>query len=95
MTTLALATQDQTPPSPAASVYEFFSGTVAELPDGRIVVARRVLGKPAENRSFVITPDTKVEGKLRVQVRVTVGFKATDEGDIAMRIIVRPAKKKS
>ena len=65
-----------------------------ELPSGRIVVNRAVIGKPPENRSFLITSETKVEGKLKEGARVTVGFKPTEEGEVAMRIIVRPAQSK-
>ena len=80
--------------TPAEPNYEFFSGTISELPAGQIAVARTVLGKPAENRSFLINSDTKIEGKLRLKARVTVGFKSTADGDLAVRIIVRPQEKK-
>jgi hypothetical protein len=84
----------QETPVPDAN-YEFVSGTVTDLPPGRIVVNRAVLGKPPEERSFLITSQTKIEGKLRVNARVTVGFRPSDEGDVAMRIIVRaPASQK-
>jgi hypothetical protein len=79
--------QEQSP-APDAN-YEIVSGTVTDLPAGRIVVNRAVLGKPPEERTFLITGQTKVEGRLRVNARVTVGFRPSDEGDIAMRIIVR------
>lgn len=82
--------------SPSEANYEFFSGAVAELPEGKVTVSRAVLGKPAENRTFLINGDTKVEGELKVNARVTVGFRASAEGDVAARIIVRetPAPKK-
>jgi hypothetical protein len=70
--------------------YEIVSGTVTDLPPGRIVVNRAVLGQPPQERTFLITSQTKIEGRLRVNARVTVGFRPSDEGDIAMRIIVRP-----
>lgn len=86
---LAGLSQEPAPPS-AEAPYEFVSGTVAELPPGKIVVNRALLGKPAENRTFVLTNETKVEGTLRVNARVTVGFKSTDQGEpLAVRIIVR------
>ncbi len=66
------------------------SGTVTDLPPGRIVVNRAVLGKPPEERTFLITSETKIEGRLRVNARVTVGYRQSDEGDVATRIIVRP-----
>jgi hypothetical protein len=69
--------------------YQFVSGTIARVEEGRIVVNRAVLGKPAELRTFLITSETKIEGRLREGARVTVGFRRADEGDIAVRIIVR------
>ena len=83
--------QGTTPPEPN---YEFFSGTISQLPAGQIGVARTVPGKPSENRSFLINAETKIEGKLRLKARVTVGFKPTPDGDLAVRIIVRPQEKK-
>src|ERR1700712_1834197 len=74
--------------SPQEPSQEFFSGTISEMPEGRIGVARTVLGKPPENRSFRINGETKIEGKLKLKARVTVGFKTTPDGDLAVRIIV-------
>ena len=76
--------------------YEFVSGIVTELPAGKIVVNRAVLGKSPENHTFLMTAETKVEGSLRVQARVTVGYRTNDQGEqVAMRIIVRqPSKAK-
>ncbi len=65
------------------------SGTVTDLQTNKIVVNRAVLGKPPEERTFLITTETKIEGKLRVNTRVTVGYRQSEEGDIATRIIVR------
>jgi hypothetical protein len=87
--------EKQTAPQTAEeTTYEFFSGIVLQLPEGRLTVSRAVLGKPAENRSFLIKADTKVEGKLKLKARVTVGFKSSDDGDVAVRIIVRPPQTK-
>jgi hypothetical protein len=80
--------------APADANYEFFSGTISQMPEGKITVARAVLGKPAESRSFLITSETKVEGKLKVKARVTVGFKTSEQGDVAVRIIVRTTQQK-
>ena len=85
----AITAQEQ-PPATETN-YEFVSGTITDLPPGRIVVNRAVLGKPPEDRMFLITSETKVEGVLKANARVTVGFKPTEEGDVAMRIIVRAA----
>ena len=79
----------QDPPPPTEQNYEFVSGTITDLPPGRIVVNRAVIGKPAEDRTFLITGETKIEGTLRPKARVTVGFKPSEEGDVAVRIIVR------
>ncbi len=92
LTSVSQAQEQETPP--AEPNYEFFSGTISQLPSGHIAVSRTVPGKPAENRSFLITGETKIEGKLRLKVRVTVGFKPTPDGDLAVRIIVRPQAKK-
>jgi hypothetical protein len=91
----AMTAQEQPPPTDTK--YEFVSGTITDLPPGRIVVTRAVRGKQPEDRTFLITAETKVEGTLKTNAPVTVGFKPTEEGDVAMRIIVRastPAPKK-
>ncbi len=68
---------------------EFYSGTITEMPEGKVVVVRTLLGKAPESRTFLINTETKVEGRLRAKARVTVGYKTTAEGDVAVRIIVR------
>jgi len=72
-----------------------FSGPIVEYSATRITVSRSILGKPAEKHTFWIKPDTRVEGKLRPKVRVTVGFVTTDEGDVARLIVVRATAPKS
>jgi len=73
---------------------ETFSGPVVEVSATKITVSRSILGKPAEKRTFLIKPDTRIEGKLRVRAKVTVGFVTTDEGDdVARLVVVRPAQK--
>jgi hypothetical protein len=86
--------QDE-PEAPAEAPYEFVSGTVVDLSGGKVVVNRAIPGKPAENHTFSITPDTKVEGNLRVHARVTIGYRSNpDSGEsVAVRIIVRESKK--
>ncbi len=66
-----------------------FSGPVLELSAVKITVSRSILGQPAEKRTFLIKSDTRIEGRLRVRAKVTVGFVNTDEGDIARLIVVR------
>jgi hypothetical protein len=70
--------------------YQFVSGVVAAVSRDRITVRRMVSGKAPENHTFLIVPETRVEGSLRVQARVTVGYRRTERGDVAVRIIVRP-----
>jgi hypothetical protein len=50
----------------------------------------KVPAKADESREFAIDKDTKVEGRLRANARVSVRFKADDGGVFhALRIIVR------
>jgi len=89
-------TGEAKPPMPAAEPHydSTFSGPIIELSAERITVSRSILGKPAEKRSFWIKADTRIEGKLRVKAKVTVGFITTDDGDIARLIVVRTATPK-
>ncbi len=72
-----------------------FSGSVVELMATKITVSRSILGKPAEKRTFWIKSDTRIEGKLRVRVRVTVGYVTSDDGDVARLVVVRTSQKAS
>jgi hypothetical protein len=92
---LALRPLSADEPSPAAAkkADAFFAGTVVEWTAEKITVTRTVLGKP-ENRSFVMTAETKVEGRLRARVRVTVRYVSDENGDTATMIVVRSTKKK-
>ena len=70
-----------------------FSGPIVELTTTKITVSRSILGKPAEKRTFWIKADTRIEGKLKVRVKVTVGYITTDNGDVARLVVVRTSKK--
>jgi hypothetical protein len=70
-----------------------FSGPIVELTTTKITVSRSILGKPAEKRTFWIKSDTRIEGKLKVRVKVTVGYITTDDGDVARLVVVRTSKK--
>jgi hypothetical protein len=72
----------------------FFAGTVAQSTSETITVARIVRGKP-ESRTFNLTPQTKIEGKLAARVRVTVRYIVDDDGDTATLIVVRGFPKAS
>ncbi len=86
----------ETPPKPPDSKSEpqyddTFSGPIVDLTAEKITVSRSILGKP-EKKTFLIKADTKIEGKLKVKVKVTVGFVSLDEGDVARLIVVRPQR---
>ena len=73
-----------------ASPGDIFSGVVAELAPDSLTVVRKVPAKADVSRKFLKDDQTKVEGTLRVSARVTVSFKADDEGQLhALHIIVR------
>lgn len=90
---LATAAQQEPPPTAPKPVDTFFAGSVTEMTPQRISVSRKLSGK-TENRTFRITPDTKVEGKLKMKVRVTVRYVTDDTGDTAMLIVVRTSQQK-
>jgi hypothetical protein len=69
--------------------YQFCSGTVIELSADRITVRRGLPGRVTEDRRFSLTAQTKVEGELKMDSRVTVGFVQENDGDVARRILVR------
>ncbi|HWQ56262.1 MAG TPA: hypothetical protein VN442_21425 [Bryobacteraceae bacterium] len=87
--TLAVAT------APAQD--QFFAGTTTAVSDTQITVTRTVLGETT-TRSFVITPETRIDGKPVVGAKVTVQFEPVEgAGDRAIHIVVRtstPDKKK-
>jgi hypothetical protein len=77
------------PPRSEPKYDQTFSGPVIELTATKITVSRSILGKAAEKRSFLLQSDTRIEGKLRVHVKVTVGYVSTDDGDVARLVVVR------
>jgi hypothetical protein len=90
--TVCIGAPQEAPPkhsSQTGHTDAFFSGTVVELSSEKVTVSRTVLGKPAEKRSFLLTGDTKVEGKLAPKTRVTVRYITGEQGDVALSILVR------
>jgi hypothetical protein len=78
------------PAKKAAPSADIFSGTVTKLTAESVTVVRRVAGHEAVTREFTRGAATKVEGKLREKVRVTVRYKAGEAGGfVAIYIIVR------
>jgi hypothetical protein len=76
-------------PKSEPSYDDTFSGPVVELSATKITVSRSILGQPAEKHTFLIKSDTRIEGRLRVRAKVTVGFVTKDDGDVARLIVVR------
>ncbi len=70
-----------------------FGGPIVELTALKLTVSRNVLGK-TEKKTFLIKQDTRIEGKLKLKEKVTVGFVLTDEGAIARLIVAHPSGKK-
>jgi hypothetical protein len=53
-------------------------------------VVRKVPARADEYRQFIIDKDTRIEGKLKADARVTVRFQADSAGAVhALRVIVR------
>jgi hypothetical protein len=73
---------------------DYFSGTITALDEEKLTVLKTVLGKNSETRTFLITKETRIEGKLRLKARVTVRYSHENEGNRALHIIVRTAQKK-
>lgn len=72
-----------------------FSGAVVQLSSTAVTISRSILGQPPEKRTFSIKSDTRVEGKLRVNAKVTVGFVTVENVDVARLIVVRTGQKTS
>ena len=79
------------PPEPAkAEPLVYFSGTVTQSNPTSLTVSRKAMGSDAATKTFVIDGETKVEGKVRLKVKVTVQFVVDEEGHSkAVHIIVR------
>ena len=88
------AQQEEQQPGKTQPTYDdTFAGPIVELSAAKVTVSRNVLGK-TEKRTFLIKPDTRIEGKLKMKEKVTVGFVTTDEGDIARLIVAHPDRRK-
>jgi hypothetical protein len=81
------------PTQPTQPEDQFFSGDVTELAASKITVKRTILGKRSDLKTFVITPETRIEGKPKVKSRVTVKWVSSEQGDTAVHIVVRTGKK--
>ena len=83
----------QEPPSPQQKSGHaqdtFFSGNVVSVTPEKLTVTRRTLTLTSVTRVFLLDSNTQIDGKLQAKARVTVKFEKTDDGDRAVRIIVR------
>lgn len=84
-----MAVQAQEQPENDSPDYMFWSGTVTAVEESAVTVRRKLVGKKPEVRRFAMTAETKVDGTLKLNARVTVAFVETDEGIVARRILVR------
>jgi hypothetical protein len=84
---LAQPAENQGPP--ARPKAQFFAGIVTGLSSQHVTVSRSLVGRPRENRTFLIRPETKTSRPLRVRARVTVRYRHLPEGDVALEIQVR------
>lgn len=82
----APARTQQAVPSQAGEL-QFWSGTVVEVTDTSVTVRRS--SNNSEDRKFTINGETKVEGKVKEQERVTVSFVEAEGEFLAKRILVR------
>ncbi|HTQ57426.1 MAG TPA: hypothetical protein VMI94_23315 [Bryobacteraceae bacterium] len=77
---------------------QYFAGIVTALSETSVTVTRTVLGKSTV-RTFAITAETVIQGgKPRLKAKVTVKWVSSDDGDRAVKIILRgaaPPPKKS
>jgi hypothetical protein len=81
---------DTTAPKAAVPSEDIFSGTVTQLTDRSLTVVRKIPGQKPVTREFTRDGNTTLEGKLRNRVRVTVRYKALEDGGfVAVHIIVR------
>lgn len=86
----AVAGLGQAPRSKSTTEGDIFSGTVTAVAADKITVVRKVPARADESRDFAVDQGTKVEGRLRVNARVSVRFKTGDDGvSHALRVIVR------
>jgi hypothetical protein len=76
--------------SVAATTDDIYSGTLKQFTDRSVTVVHKVAGRQPVTREFALDGKTTIEGKLRVAARVTVRYKALENGGfVALHIIVR------
>jgi len=91
--TPVIRAQDEPPAKTEPAYDDTFGGPIVELTALKLTVSRNVLGK-TEKKTFLIKQDTRIEGKLKLKEKVTVGFVVTEEGAVARLIVAHPSGKK-
>ena len=83
------ALRSQDPPAAQPSPSQYFAGIVTTLTDTSLTITRMELGKSTV-RSFAITKETVIKGgKPKLKSKVTVEWVSGDNGDRAVKIILR------
>ncbi len=91
--TTATSTTPATPTNPPVPRSQFFAGTVAALTDQQITVTRTLVGHQPDTRTFQLTPKTKMnKANCKPNTKVTVRYQHRPEGDVALQILMHPAK---
>jgi hypothetical protein len=75
--------------APVVPKAQFFAGIVTDLSREHVTVSRSLAGRPRENRTFLISRQTRMSRPLKVRSRVTVRYRHLPEGDVALEIQVR------
>lgn len=71
---------------------QYLTGLVVNVSDASLTVSRT--GKNALTKTFVITTDTRFEGgRPAVGAQVTVRYFTADDGDHAVRVLLRRSPK--
>jgi hypothetical protein len=87
----AARSQEDPPPSAQPPADQFFAGVITALTSESITLTRTVLGK-ATVRTFAITTETvcqPIDGKPKLKQKVTVKWLSGENGDRAVKIILR------
>jgi hypothetical protein len=71
---------------------QFFAGIVTEMDTDHLTVSRNVVGRSPERHTFLVNSKTKIGKGLHTSERVTVRYKPSPDGDVALEILVRTRK---
>ena len=82
------------PPEEQAQHSLYFSGIITTVEVDKLTVVRSLIGKEPTTRVFLLTSETRMEGKPRLKARVTVRYVTGDDGDRALYILVRATSPK-